>query len=214
VLDERALHGVQLAAAAQALDGADLAALTGDRQGEAREDGPAVDDDRAGAAGALVAALLRTGQVEMLAEGVEETHPRFEVDEVGDTVDRQGHGRPRGAADDRRDIGGLRRPVPCNVCVHVPVLNAVPEPRGWSASAGRPEGSAYVRSRRQRDSDRSRCPSPIVGGTAAPHGPRDADSGKAPRPRNGEKTTCSAVHAGRLQPAQNCRRAYPGRHYP
>src|SRR3954453_8807630 len=57
VLDEGALHRVQLATLGEPLDRRHLVALAGGCQGEAGEYPPPVDPDRAGAAGALVAAL-------------------------------------------------------------------------------------------------------------------------------------------------------------
>ena len=58
---------------AEALDGGDLGALERGDLRDAREDGLAVDEDRAGAALALaVAGLLGAGQAEVLAEQVEQ----------------------------------------------------------------------------------------------------------------------------------------------
>src|SRR3954464_15837234 len=59
VLDERPLHRVKLAVRRQALDRRDLVPLAGDRERQAREHPSAIHPDRAGAARALVAALLR-----------------------------------------------------------------------------------------------------------------------------------------------------------
>ena len=56
----------------QALDGRDLAAVVSSGQGQARVDAPAVDQHGAGAALAVVAALLGAGQAELLAQGVEQ----------------------------------------------------------------------------------------------------------------------------------------------
>ena len=55
---------MQLVAVRHALDGQDVGAVVADRQGEAGIDPPAVDQDRAGAALAAVAALLGSGQVQ------------------------------------------------------------------------------------------------------------------------------------------------------
>src|SRR5437764_11210875 len=58
VLDERLLHRVQLAFPGEPLDGRDLVALAGDRQGEARQNPAAVHPHGARTTGALIAALL------------------------------------------------------------------------------------------------------------------------------------------------------------
>ena len=71
---------------AEALDGDDLAARILDGQRETRQDPLAVDEHRAGTAGALVAALLRPGEAEMLSEGIEQRHARVELDGTIDAV--------------------------------------------------------------------------------------------------------------------------------
>ena len=80
-----------------------------DRQRQAGEDAPAVDEDGAGAALAVVAALLGAGQAEMLAQRVEQRRADVERQAVLLAVDPQGdgHGRPRV---DRRLLG-LGRPA-------------------------------------------------------------------------------------------------------
>ena len=62
VLDERRLQRVQVVRRAQPLDGDDLVALVHDRERQAGVDAPAVDQHRAGAALAVVAALLGAGE--------------------------------------------------------------------------------------------------------------------------------------------------------
>ena len=59
-----------------ALDGEDLGAVVADRQRQARIDPPAVDQHRAGAALAAVAALLGAGQVQPLAQEIEQRDAR------------------------------------------------------------------------------------------------------------------------------------------
>ena len=71
-LDERGLQRVQLVAAGEPLDGRQLRAVVGDGEREARVGTAPVDQDRARAALAVVAALLRAGQLEVLAEEVEQ----------------------------------------------------------------------------------------------------------------------------------------------
>ena len=72
VLEEGLLQRVQLVAVGQALDGGDLGAVGGDREHQAGVDAAAVEQDGAGAALAVVAALLGAGQIEVLAQGVEQ----------------------------------------------------------------------------------------------------------------------------------------------
>jgi hypothetical protein len=72
VLDERRLHRMQLVGRAHAFDGGDLGAVVHDREAQAGIDAAAVDQHRAGAALALVAALLGAGQVQVFAQRVEE----------------------------------------------------------------------------------------------------------------------------------------------
>src|SRR5215204_6168843 len=72
---ERLLHRMQLAArGGEPVDGADLLALDFDRQRRTRVDGAAVDDHRAGAAGAAIATALVAGQVGPHAQRVEQRH--------------------------------------------------------------------------------------------------------------------------------------------
>src|SRR4051794_22180990 len=72
-LDERALDLVQLAVGGRdALDGDDLAALGLGGEDQARADELAVEVDRARAALALLAGVLRAGQAEVLAQGREQ----------------------------------------------------------------------------------------------------------------------------------------------
>ena len=80
MLDERLLQRVQAVAVRQALDRGDLAALVLHRQRQAGVDALAVDQHRAGAAGALVAALLGAGEAEVVAQQVEERGAQVDVD--------------------------------------------------------------------------------------------------------------------------------------
>ena len=112
VLDERPLHRVQLAVGREALDRRHLAALAGDGQRQAGEHAPAVDPDGAGAARALVAALLGARQVEVLAQRVEQAHAWFHDDRAHLVVDRHldpGAGRRCGPGRVCAVPGGVRR---------------------------------------------------------------------------------------------------------
>src|SRR5262249_13108071 len=60
---ERGLHRMESALFGQALDGGDLVAIMHYRERQTAIDALSIDDDRAGAALSLVAALLRSGQL-------------------------------------------------------------------------------------------------------------------------------------------------------
>ena len=76
--------------AREAFDGRDLRAVLHDGEREAGIDAPAVDQHRAGAALAVVAALLGAGEVEMLAQRVEQRRPGRDAQLVIDAVDVKG----------------------------------------------------------------------------------------------------------------------------
>ena len=94
MLDEGRLQRVQLSPSlAEPLDRGDLRAVVGDREREAAVGAPPVDQDRARAALAVVAALLGAGEAEVLAQ---------EVEQRGAGVDRE---PVLGAVDPERDLG-------------------------------------------------------------------------------------------------------------
>ena len=68
----------------------DLGAVVRDREREAGVDAAAVEQDRAGAALAVVAALLRAGQPEVLAQQVQQRGARVDGEAVLLAVDVQG----------------------------------------------------------------------------------------------------------------------------
>src|SRR5262245_40868411 len=68
--DEGGLHGMQRLAAGQPLDGRDGRALRHDRQRQAGVHAAAADQNRAGAALPVVAALLGAGETQALAQGI------------------------------------------------------------------------------------------------------------------------------------------------
>ena len=72
MLKKGGLHGVEILRNAEAFDGGDLVTLGGDGEGEAGVHATAVEQHGAGATLAVVAPLLAAGQVELLAEEVEE----------------------------------------------------------------------------------------------------------------------------------------------
>jgi hypothetical protein len=73
---EALLDRIQLAVALEALDGHDLAAVGLHGQDGARLDGHAVEQHRARAAVRGVAADVRAGQPQVLAQEVDEQQPR------------------------------------------------------------------------------------------------------------------------------------------
>ncbi len=75
---ERLLHRMQLVAVGEAVDGANLLALHLDRQRRAGVDRAAVDDHRAGAAGAAIAAALVAGEIGAHAQRVEQRDARLD----------------------------------------------------------------------------------------------------------------------------------------
>lgn len=97
VLDERPLQRVRLVLTRQPLDGDDVPTHVLHRQRETGHDALAVDKDRAGAARALVAALLRAVELERFAEQVEQRNTR-----VGRRVNRGSVDPNREVLDDHR----------------------------------------------------------------------------------------------------------------
>src|SRR3954452_7016110 len=109
---------MQAAGGRQAFDGGHLAALALRCERQARQHALAVEQHRAGAARALVAAVLRAGQVELVAQCIEERDAAVETPPPGAPVDPQHH----------VDAGGHR------------VLSAVvprPAKTTWAAAANR-----------------------------------------------------------------------------
>src|SRR5437870_13357240 len=97
LLPERLLDRVQLAVLFQAFHRGDLRALGLDREDRARLHRIAVEQHRAGAAVRGVAADVRAGQAQVLAEQVDEKQSRLDLHAVRSAVDGQldvmrGHG--------------------------------------------------------------------------------------------------------------------------
>src|SRR5262249_42701737 len=65
----------QLAVRGQAFNGRDLGAVLHDGKGQARDDAPAVDENGAGPALAVVAAFLGSGEIKIFAKCVEQSGP-------------------------------------------------------------------------------------------------------------------------------------------
>jgi len=72
VIEEGLLHRMQLVAFGQTFDGGNVLSLRGDGQGETGQHAPPIDVDSARAALAVIATFLRTGEVQMLTQRVEQ----------------------------------------------------------------------------------------------------------------------------------------------
>jgi hypothetical protein len=125
LLAEGLLDRVQRRALCQAVDVANLLALALDRERRARIHGAAVDDHRARAARAAIAAPLAAGQIRAHAQRVEQRHARLNHQVQALAVHHQAHGhfarshgshggglrlrfrRRRGRRDGADDAGGL-----------------------------------------------------------------------------------------------------------
>src|SRR5262249_45285387 len=77
---------VQLAALFQTFDGGDGLARALAHRGDARPGGPALEDDRTGAAAALAAAVLAAGQVQVVPQDAEQAPLRVGLDAVFDPI--------------------------------------------------------------------------------------------------------------------------------
>ena len=99
---------MQLLALRQSLDRRDLMALRARRQRQARQHALAIDVDRARPARAVVAPLLRARQFQVIAQRVEQRHPRFQRHGVLLSVDLQRH-LPRAGRQARGNLGRGRR---------------------------------------------------------------------------------------------------------
>jgi hypothetical protein len=71
---------MQCAVFCKAFDGGDFRAVLHDRQRQAGIDAAAVDQNRAGAALPMVAALFGAGQTEMVAQRIEQGGPRSDFE--------------------------------------------------------------------------------------------------------------------------------------
>jgi hypothetical protein len=78
---------VKLVALGKAFDRHDMLAVARRRQRQTGQDTLAFDDDRARAARALIAPLLRSGQTEYVAESVQQRKARVQREFVGRVVD-------------------------------------------------------------------------------------------------------------------------------
>ena len=87
VLDESRLHRMQFVALRETFDRRDLVAFHRDREAEAGVHAPSIHQDGAGAALPVIATFLRAGQIQMLAQGIEQRRPRIERERVRLAID-------------------------------------------------------------------------------------------------------------------------------
>ena len=110
-------NGCSVSPLARPLDGSDRQSLSLHREHQAGTHRIAADDDRAGAADAVLAADMGSGLAAVLADGVRERAPRLDADgmitpvDVEGDIDRAGHARlsiaPRNAARIFRGVAGI-----------------------------------------------------------------------------------------------------------
>ena len=91
MLDERGLHWMKLFAIGQAFDRGDLIAFMHDRESETGIDASSVYQNRARATLAVIAAFFRTGEMQSLTQGVEQRHPRIDIERMFFSVDLELH---------------------------------------------------------------------------------------------------------------------------
>ena len=84
--------GCSAVVVAEALDGLDVAALGLDGEHQAAADRGPVDDDGAGAAHALLAAHVRAGEAQLLAQELRQRHARLGQAHLAPAVDAEAHG--------------------------------------------------------------------------------------------------------------------------
>jgi hypothetical protein len=87
MVDEGLLYWMKRTVFRQSFDGGDLRTVLHNSQCKARIDPPAIDQNRTGAALAVVATLLRSGQTKMDAQRIKERSPRSERQLVRHAVD-------------------------------------------------------------------------------------------------------------------------------
>ncbi len=126
VIDEGRRNRMQLAVLRDAFDGLDVFPLRVDGQDGATVDHLAVHDDGAGAAGCPVADFLCAGQLQVIAQRVDQGDARLDVQVVGLAVDleRDWHGSRSGdVASRRRQRPFSRSPGPQRACADTHAAN-------------------------------------------------------------------------------------------
>jgi hypothetical protein len=87
MIDEGLLHWVQCFVCCQTFDSGDLGVLNGDGEHQTAVRPSAIDQDRARPTLTVIATLLGTSQVEMLAKGIEQRRPVVKDDMMTLAVD-------------------------------------------------------------------------------------------------------------------------------
>src|SRR5204863_780221 len=106
--EERRLDRMQLIAVRESLDRRDLVAVMYDREAETGINSPAVDEHRARAALPVIAAFLRTGQLQMFAKRIEQRRSRIDLERMLLAVNLERYLR-RSDRSTRRCLRGFRR---------------------------------------------------------------------------------------------------------
>src|SRR5205085_3725711 len=88
--DEGLLHRMQLVAFGKAFDDGDVAALGGERERQAEYRSPVIDENRAGAALAVIAALFASSQADMCAQRIQHGGARIDREQTAVAIDAQG----------------------------------------------------------------------------------------------------------------------------
>ena len=89
--DERLLHRIELSVSAQSFDRDDILAIAFDGEHETSVDRTAVQQHRAGAALAFGAAFFRAGQIQLVAQRLEQRVMRLHIERSGCAVDGERH---------------------------------------------------------------------------------------------------------------------------
>ena len=108
MVPEGGLHGRKpVRCRREALDGADVATFGLDGEGEAGARRQAVDDDRAGAAHAVLAAHMGAGHAGEVAQRIGEQHARLDLERGGAAVQGEAHPVPGVGLQVRHDASSI-----------------------------------------------------------------------------------------------------------
>ena len=91
MLDKRRLHGVELLTICQPFDRRDLIAVVHGGERETGINSTAIDQYRTRAALAMIASLLRAGEMQSFAQRVEQRYARIDIERVTLSVDLEVH---------------------------------------------------------------------------------------------------------------------------
>src|SRR5579864_371501 len=105
MLEKSSLHRMKLAVFREAFDGGNFILLVHHRKRKAGIDAPAIHMHGASPALSVIASLFRSEEAEILAQGVEQCHARFDMQLVDLAVDFQ---LDRNGASGIQNCGSLR----------------------------------------------------------------------------------------------------------